>query len=82
MEAHLSGQRLAFDPDHNRHPIPFVPAHRQCLHVMLGLLTQPGHKGDISIELLWAHSPTNLESRVDNPVPSYIHRPYDRADAR
>jgi hypothetical protein len=37
MEAHLRSQRLVFDPDHIRHPIPFVPAHWQYLHVMLGL---------------------------------------------
>ena len=49
-------QLLAFDPDHNRHPIPFLPVHGQCLHVMAGLLPQPRPKGDISIELRWGHS--------------------------
>jgi len=42
------GWFLAFDPDHDRHPIPFSPTHGQGLHVGRDGCRNPGRKGTFS----------------------------------
>jgi hypothetical protein len=39
---------LAFDPDHDRQPIPFSPTHGQCLQVGRDCCRNPRRKGTFS----------------------------------
>jgi hypothetical protein len=49
-------QFFPFHPSHDRHPVPFLPTHCQCLHVAAGWHPPSGPFRDISIKLQWGHS--------------------------
>jgi hypothetical protein len=63
------GWVLAFDPDHDRHPIPFSPTPGQCLQVGRDGCRNPGRKGKFS----WSRGVE--ESR--HFVKKYVDKPYN-----